>query len=73
MDCDRVFVFKVYFVVCVAQPSLLKDVVVQLEDINFITDRLSLGDCKFMVRKSLGDCKFMVRLRGIDDNTANII
>ncbi|KAI0221041.1 DNA polymerase beta [Lamellibrachia satsuma] len=30
------------------KPILLKNVVVCLEDINFITDRLSLGDCKFM-------------------------
>ncbi|KAK6187459.1 hypothetical protein SNE40_005484 [Patella caerulea] len=30
------------------QPELLKNVVLQLEKINFITDRLSLGDSKFM-------------------------
>ena len=31
------------------QPELLKNVVTSLEKINFVTDRLSLGDSKFMV------------------------
>ena len=37
------------FLVIHCQPILLKNVVTCLEDVNFITDRLSLGDCKFMV------------------------
>ena len=31
------------------QPDVLKKIVTQLEKIDFITDRLSLGDAKFMV------------------------
>ena len=36
------------------QPDLLKNVVIQLEKINFVTDRLSLGDAKFMVSLGIG-------------------
>lgn len=31
------------------KPKLLKDVVNRLQEVEFITDTLSLGDCKFMV------------------------
>lgn len=35
------------------KPKLLKNVVQKLEKIEFITDTLSLGDCKFMVITSI--------------------
>ena len=48
--CVAICVTNIQLSGCVAnQPELLHKVVKQLESIKFVTDTLSLGDCKFMV------------------------
>ncbi|KAK2185306.1 hypothetical protein NP493_240g01043 [Ridgeia piscesae] len=49
------------FLVTHHQPILLKNIVTCLEDVNFITDRLSLGDCKFM-----GVCRHVADSDGVE-------